>query len=147
MVEMSVNVLGMLVENSGYQHREQRGSREGPRDEGLYRGTYAGQKRLGEGGAGRGVCQMTEEDLRHKLNREHEEKRRFPPQQAFPQAYEQHRMYQTRREDFRRPGKEGGSYATIITKLVITNPIVSISLTAIAANKLGILRHSVIMQK
>ena len=23
MVEMSVNVLGMLVENSGYQHREQ----------------------------------------------------------------------------------------------------------------------------
>ena len=46
-------------ENSGYQHREQWGSREGPGDEGPDRGTYAGQKRLGEGDARREVRQMT----------------------------------------------------------------------------------------
>ena len=66
-------------ENPGYQHREQWESREGPRDEGLGRGSYAGQKRMEEGDVGREVRQMTKEDLRHKLNREHEEKRRVLP--------------------------------------------------------------------
>ncbi|RLN29455.1 hypothetical protein C2845_PM05G17630 [Panicum miliaceum] len=68
-------------DNFGFQNRDLSDSREGCRDEDQERRGYARQKWMGEEGAGREVRQMTEEVLRHKLNRDQEEKRRAPYQQ------------------------------------------------------------------
>jgi len=52
-------------------------------DSGKEERNFAGLKRLGEHGEGRDVRQMTDLDLRHKLNKDHEDRRRTQPQQPF----------------------------------------------------------------
>ncbi|RLN28326.1 hypothetical protein C2845_PM05G14520 [Panicum miliaceum] len=72
-------------ENVGFQHKEQWESRDNRGEGGFERKSYAGLKRGGEGPEGREVRQMTEDDLRHKLNREQEDKRRFQQSSSQPQ--------------------------------------------------------------
>ena len=81
--------------------RGNRDSRDEPPRAVFGRGqNFAGTKRQGEEGSSREVRQMTEEDLRHKLNRDQDERRRGMPPPPQP-----HRWDQGRRED-RRPGKD-----------------------------------------
>ena len=86
------------------ENRDMRGNRDS-RDEPpravFGRGqNFAGTKRQGEEGSSREVRQMTEEDLRHKLNRDQDDRRRGMPPPPQP-----HRWDQGRRED-KRPSKD-----------------------------------------
>lgn len=104
-------------------------------------------KRGGKGGDKREVRQMTEDDLRHKLNRDQDDStflNRLLPRDGISQ------VERTLEEGAERQVKNDATKvcsATIAINLVTTNRNVPTLHTAIAANNLVILPQNVRMQK